>query len=279
MDPIDITSILAELVGRDAMLGATQSPDPIAREMAAFNRATGLSASMDLTPPSVTGPVQPTVYSLPNDKPIISLDDEPDETEDEWWKDLGAAGQMDDEPDALRWPNAPELLTDLDDGEAKVSTDDTTSGFLEDKLVGGDGITISTTGGGGDEKVNISMTTQTNVLLDGSNHSDTLSASVVRGDVMIGNSTPKWSRLAAGTSTDILLTSDGTDVAWRTPTGHDPWISLTLTGGVLDINHGGPGAECFCTACVVDQISIDQFGHVRWIQTNIDGTKIGPLAP
>lgn len=149
------------------MLGATQSPDPIAREMAAFNRATGLSASMDLTPPSVTGPVQPTVYSLPNDKPIISLDDEPDETEDEWWKDLGAAGQMDDEPDALRWPNAPELLTDLDDGEGKVSKDDTTGGFLEDKLVGGDGITISTTGGGGDEKINISLTSPNSVVPSG----------------------------------------------------------------------------------------------------------------
>lgn len=46
-----------------------------------------------------------------------------------------------------------------------------------------------------------------------STHSDTLADTVVRGDVIIGNATPKWSRLAIGTS-GYFLKSDGTDAAW-----------------------------------------------------------------
>lgn len=110
MDPLDIPSVLAELVGRDAMLGATPSPDPIAQEMAAFNRVTGMSSSINLTPPSVLGPAQPTVYSLPNDMPVMDLDDDSKDEETPWWLEVGAVGQLPDEPDALRWPNAPELL-------------------------------------------------------------------------------------------------------------------------------------------------------------------------
>lgn len=44
-------------------------------------------------------------------------------------------------------------------------------------------------------------------------HSDTVPASVVRGDLMIGNSTPLWTRLAIG-SANYVLQSDGTDVSW-----------------------------------------------------------------
>lgn len=46
-------------------------------------------------------------------------------------------------------------------------------------------------------------------------HPDTLAASVVRGDVIIGNSTPAWSRLAIG-SNGAFLSSNGTDVSWGT---------------------------------------------------------------
>ena len=46
-------------------------------------------------------------------------------------------------------------------------------------------------------------------------HGDTLADSVLRGDVMIGNSTPKWSRLGKGTATQILG-GDGTDSKWVT---------------------------------------------------------------
>lgn len=44
-------------------------------------------------------------------------------------------------------------------------------------------------------------------------HGDTLAASVVRGDLLIGNSTPKWARLALGTS-GTFLKAGATDPAW-----------------------------------------------------------------
>jgi hypothetical protein len=49
-------------------------------------------------------------------------------------------------------------------------------------------------------------------------HGDTLTASVVRGDLVIGNSTPKWARLAVGAA-NAVLSSDGTDIAWQASTG------------------------------------------------------------
>ena len=45
-------------------------------------------------------------------------------------------------------------------------------------------------------------------------HSDTLTGTVVRGDVIVGNSTPKWLRLGIGT-TGKVLHSDGTDPSWQ----------------------------------------------------------------
>src|SRR5438128_3558891 len=48
-------------------------------------------------------------------------------------------------------------------------------------------------------------------------HGDTLTASVVRGDLIIGNSTPKWARLAIRAANTVLK-SDGTDVSWNTST-------------------------------------------------------------
>ncbi len=44
-------------------------------------------------------------------------------------------------------------------------------------------------------------------------HSDTLAAAVVRGSILVGNSTPKWSALAIGAANRVLF-SDGTDAAW-----------------------------------------------------------------
>lgn len=46
-------------------------------------------------------------------------------------------------------------------------------------------------------------------------HGDTLTGTVVRGDLVFGNSTPKWSRLAVG-AVNSVLSSDGTDPSWDT---------------------------------------------------------------
>ena len=64
-------------------------------------------------------------------------------------------------------------------------------------------------------------------------HSDTTTATVVRGDIMIGNSTPAWTRLGVG-ATGKFIRSDGNDPSWSAiaggdlPTGID---AAKLSGG------------------------------------------------
>lgn len=77
-------------------------------------------------------------------------------------------------------------------------------------LTAGSNITI--TNGAG--TVTIATTgAATNALLDGSNHTDTLAHTVVRGDLIVGNSTPKWASLAVGAANRVLR-SDGSDPNW-----------------------------------------------------------------
>lgn len=48
-------------------------------------------------------------------------------------------------------------------------------------------------------------------------HSDSLAAAVVRGDLIIGNSTPKWARLTKGTANQVLrMDGAGADPGWGT---------------------------------------------------------------
>lgn len=46
-------------------------------------------------------------------------------------------------------------------------------------------------------------------------HSDTLAATVVRGSVIVGNSTPKWAALTIGANHTVFV-SNGTDASWGT---------------------------------------------------------------
>jgi len=59
-------------------------------------------------------------------------------------------------------------------------------------------------------------------------HSDALAAAVVRGDIIIGNSTPKWSRLAKGAANTVLKMG-ADDPAW----GSVDWTEVTNKGGVI----------------------------------------------
>jgi hypothetical protein len=74
---------------------------------------------------------------------------------------------------------------------------------------------IKTSGGDGTLSVDTStyLTSVTAHDLLSVTHGDTLTGTVVRGDVLIGNSTPKWARLAVGAA-NRYLSSDGTDVSW-----------------------------------------------------------------
>lgn len=47
-------------------------------------------------------------------------------------------------------------------------------------------------------------------------HGDTLADSVVRGDIIYGNATPKWARLAHPGAANRFLTTTATDVLWST---------------------------------------------------------------
>ncbi len=63
-------------------------------------------------------------------------------------------------------------------------------------------------------------------------HTDAATASVVRGDIIIGNATPKWDRLAIGAA-NTFLKSDGTDIAWSLMLVSSP---VTLTGATIGWN-------------------------------------------
>jgi hypothetical protein len=63
-------------------------------------------------------------------------------------------------------------------------------------------------------------------------HSDTLAGTVTRGDLIVGNATPKWAELAVGTTGQYLGT-DGTDVSWRAQSTLDHGS----IGGLTDDDH------------------------------------------
>ena len=68
-------------------------------------------------------------------------------------------------------------------------------------------------------------------------HTDTLTASVVKGDLIIGNATPKWSRLGIGTNGHILTVVAGVP-AWAANAGGLP--AGASPGDVLVEGLGGP---------------------------------------
>ena len=70
-----------------------------------------------------------------------------------------------------------------------------------------------------------SSTVGTHALLSAS-HSDTATASVVRGDLLVGSAVPQWTRLAIGAA-DGVLTSNGSDPTWSTS---PVLVGLGITG-------------------------------------------------
>jgi len=98
-------------------------------------------------------------------------------------------------------------------------------------------------------------------LLDSASIGDTLTGTVVRGDLIVGNSTPKWARFAVGAANTVLK-SNGTDPSWLDYT--TDWLTQyvllagrsggqTITGGTAagdDLNFiatsgAGVGSEHF----------------------------------
>jgi len=77
---------------------------------------------------------------------------------------------------------------------------------------------------------------QTSALLSAT-HTDTLAASVVQGDIMIGNSTPKWARLAKGAQY-TSLNMGANDPAW----GAIALDQSAAVSGILAAGNGGTGS-------------------------------------
>lgn len=112
--------------------------------------------------------------------------------------------------------------------------------------------------------------TSTNALLDGSAHTDTLAGSVVRGDLIVGNATPKWARLAVGAAGRVLK-ADGTDAAWGQIVNADvdaaaaiafsKLANVSATDKLLGRSTAGAGAieEIVCTSAarsILDDASV-----------------------
>jgi hypothetical protein len=72
-------------------------------------------------------------------------------------------------------------------------------------------------------------------------HSDTLAASVARGDLLVGSSVPQWTRLPLGAANGVL-TTNGTDATWSTtPTLNG--LTLNIAGIGTSFSQGGAGGS------------------------------------
>ncbi len=101
------------------------------------------------------------------------------------------------------------------------------------------------------------------------NHTDTLAGAVVRGDVIIGNSTPKWSKLAIG-GANTILKSNGTDPAWNAMLGipaltappADRLLFYDDTAGVAAWLTAGTGLNILGTTISVSGVGNSSLGSL-----------------
>jgi len=102
-------------------------------------------------------------------------------------------------------------------------------------------------------------------------HGDTLAGTVARGDVIIGNSTPKWSRLAIGGS-GTFLGSDGTDASWRTP--HPTIATDVVTGSTSTIPNGSDLTANTVTTTPGSGTAVYLIGSVYWDKTGATNKNV-----
>lgn len=106
----------------------------------------------------------------------------------------------------------------------------TAANTWENLAIGAAGSVLTVSGG----NANWQPVTLTNELLDGSNHTDTLAGTEVRGDLIVRNASSQWARFGIGGS-GTVLTSDGTDPAWTAPVAQtSELLSSTHTDTLAD---------------------------------------------
>lgn len=83
-------------------------------------------------------------------------------------------------------------------------------------------------------------------------HGDTLADSVLRGDLIVGNATPKWARLPLGSIGKIPI-SDGSDLVYRLLVASDiPNLDTSkLTTGTLAVARGGTNLGSYTTGDIL----------------------------
>lgn len=88
-------------------------------------------------------------------------------------------------------------------------------------------------------------------------HTDSLTGTVVRGDLIVGNSTPKWARLAKP-SVPSVLKNDATDAAWVTIPTRRIWIPAIdwATGVVGGIGGRGTDPDVYYSHTFPDLLDI-----------------------
>jgi hypothetical protein len=100
----------------------------------------------------------------------------------------------------------------------------------------------------------------THNILDSTYHGDVLTGSILRGDILYGNATPKIARLAKGAA-GAVLTGDGTDTAWSTyylsGTAAQTYTFPAVGGTVALLN----AANVFTTT---QTVSIPGTGQTPW---------------
>jgi hypothetical protein len=100
-------------------------------------------------------------------------------------------------------------------------------------------------------------------------HGDTLADSVLQGDILYGNSTPKWARLAfPATPTGKIIQATATDVAWST----NP-ITIGASASISNVNTGdqtitltsdvtGSGTGSFATTIANNAVTFAKFQQI-----------------
>jgi hypothetical protein len=110
-------------------------------------------------------------------------------------------------------------------------------------------------------------------------HGDVLAASVVRGDILAGNSTPAWARLAVGAAGRTLW-SNGTDPSWQfTPQimvlgASERGVNLAVTTGSHRVYLRGPGTRVWTIQGVWISAGVAPTGASIIVDVNINGTTI-----
>ena len=118
----------------------------------------------------------------------------------------------------------------------------------------------------------------TNALLDGSTHTDTAAGSVARGDLIIGNSTPKWARYAIGAANKYLRT-DGTDATWQFDRAERANSAFILNGNFGNNTIFNAGIQSFSNSGGSQAAAGDTARVANKYTQSVANSKAGPQGP